>query len=392
MNNEHFYIPTPNSLQCYSVQNGDLLWESDTNIVGATSVIISDYGSIFVVSETNGGGIYKFPGNIPLGVRFKDILSFSSVTSFLLLLISSIVCFIMLCLVICPVPKIKNFSRYYISNSAIIELLEAIITNKPSEKCVFILGILPAVIPIIRFDLFIIVIQGLIIQLFVSTIFIVYLPQCNSSAIYVGDLCQVTSLSVLAISFATSFVTMILRAFVSGCTKSAIAPGKSRRHPIHIIAYIINFAILIATIIFLAFNLSDIGAVLFSYILSIFIDWVVAPFLAFMLCYNFVCIRYILMNCAYSNRIWQYYDENSIHQKSIPKKGAYYFLAACVFFICGGCCCIACPLYCCGYYHVGCPDEEHNYDNFVVIPLNIEEAAIRQRQNAPNNNYSTYAI
>ena len=377
-------------MQCYSLQNGDILWESDTNLVGAISVIISDYGSLFVVSSTNGGGIYKFPGNIPFGERFKEILSFSGVASFLILLISSIVCCIMVCLVICPVPKIKNFSRYYISNSGIIELLEAIITNKPAEKCVFIFGFLPAVIPIIRFDLFIIVSQGLIIQLFVSTIFIVYLPHCNSSAIYVGKYCQVTSFNVIVISFLTSIITMILRAFVSGCTKSALAPGKSRKHPIHIVAYIINFAILIGTIIFLAFNLSDIGSVLFSYVLSIFIDWVVSPFFAFIFCYNFVCIRYLLMNCSYSNRIWQYYDERSIHQKNIPKKGAYYFLASCVIFLCCGCC-FACPLYCCGYYHTGCPDEEHNYDRYMEnYPLYIDEP-IRHRQNVATN-YATYAI
>ena len=274
------FSSTYNLIQ-FDLSTGIENWSVGPLDLSPDCLIASSYGSVYI-----GGvqgyyvGVYQFRGDSFLTASIFGILTA------LFWVFCFILCIIMI--IICLIPcnwRGRELAKMYVTSSGPIDAILVVREGKRVNRCVCILCLAPTIIPVKPFDVILVLIYGLVLQLMVATILVSLTnPVCGGSEILETNVnCNRPAwISVLISGILTACIVVPLRACAGGCT-SSICANQSKR--LAVIAYMGYTFMFVCTLGIIYLQREIVVSIFFSWIVSIMLDWVTGPFIGLLCCY-----------------------------------------------------------------------------------------------------------
>ena len=291
MNNDLIYILTYSTsdsdsyITCLDTE-GNYLWHS-ADIEVPDTIIASSKGSIFIsTSEETHVGLYRIKGeHVFLITTFGAIL-------LVFWIICVLICFL-LCLVVMftEKSKLKSFAMYYLASSGPIEAILIVKTKEPIRKCVCYCCIIPRFRMLKPFDIILLTIYGLVLQLLIATLIVVLtIPECEGTNVhdFIGNCNWPIWVSVVTTAILTVILLIPLRATAASCTSSSMVNGKQKYGAIGYIFFGIMF---IGTLAIIIWQNDAAATIVVSWALSVVLDWFTKPLIGILCCFNCFCVR-----------------------------------------------------------------------------------------------------
>ena len=274
------------NLTQFDLTTGTTTWSIGRFNLDPEFIVASSYGSVYIGGIPDSDiVIYQFRGE---SYKSASIFGIVAAAFWVFCLILCIV-MIIICLIPCDWPG-RKLAKKYVTSSGPIDAICVVREGDRVNRCACVLCMIPQIIPMKPFDVILVLIYGLILQLLVATIIVSLTnPSCGGSEFVSGEVnCNRPGWqSVVFSGILSACIVVPLRACAGGCTSSICDNNSIRAACLAYFGYFILFA---GTLGIIYVQRDTVLSIFLSWIISIMLDCVTGPFIGLFCCYCY-CIQ-----------------------------------------------------------------------------------------------------